>query len=144
MNISKKYPQTFKKQHNHRTCSLPRPVYTNLYYTAAENSLQLAIYATQPLLLPHRFISYFRKMIRKFCKKRAIQCWFRIQPNKVVTSKAKNSRMGKGVGTINRVGFYCTPKAPIFILANVSKARARKLASMLACRLPIPLTVKKL
>lgn len=141
MNIKLKYPQKFKKQHKKR---LTRRI-NNLIsdgYSSMRTHRTYALYPQQNIILPKRFISYIRKMLRKLFKKRRIHCWFRLQPNKVISSKSKNSRMGKGVGTINRSAFKVTAGKPILILTNISQLRLTYLTKSLQSRLPVRLVTK--
>lgn len=134
MNLKLKYPQQYKKQHKNRQNKI------NKYRVSGVISMKSRTYVSlncvQNVILPNRFISFLRKILRKFFKKRHIKCWLTVQPNKLITSKAKNSRMGKGVGTINRVGFYTTKK-PFLVLSNISSKRCRYLARYLQARLSV-------
>jgi ribosomal protein L16/L10AE len=138
MNIRLKYPQKFKKQHKKRT-GIRRTVLVSKALSSV-----VGVYSATSVLLPNRFIAYVRKLLKKFLKKRKITCWFRLEPNRLITSKAKNSRMGKGVGTGNRVGFYVRPTTPILIMANISNKRTSFIISLLQPRFPTGLYFKKL
>lgn len=136
--LSKKYPQSFKKQHNSRRMAPPRipRVYPYTSIQEAPHSHHvLGLFINQRLLLPKRYIAYIRKLVRKFFKKRKIRCWFRVQLNRTVSSKSKNSRMGKGVGTINRAGYLLQPTTPLLVVANISKARLECLSLLLRARI---------
>jgi len=141
MNMYAKYPQTSKKQHKQRHSY--KPDTTIAYLKPSETSNRhIGIFVTQSYVLPKRYVSYIRKHFRKFFKKRHVRFWFYIQPNYLITSKSKNSRMGKGVGTINRVAFKVGPKAPTLVLSNISVSRVLSLSRLLSMRLSIPLSVK--
>lgn len=148
MNIKLKYPQQFKKQHKKRTLQLPTNLNPNLdsqskgisSYKMTSNFQYICI-PTQSIILPKKFISFLRKFLRKFFKRHHICCWFRIQLNKVISSKSKNSRMGRGVGTINRTAFQIFANKPLFIISNISSKRLMLLTKFLSKRLPIKLLV---
>lgn len=63
--------------------------------------------------------------------------------NRVVTTKSKNSRMGKGVGTKNRYSFYVKPSKPIFIFQNSSLMRIKNMLIFFTKRTNITFVVKK-
>lgn len=137
MNLKVKYPQKFKKQHKKRVSYLMSSV--NL--STGVKTGRLALAPTQQVVLPKQFITFIRKLLRKFFKRKKIACWFNIQPNKLFTSKSKNSRMGKGVGAINRTGFQVTAMQPILIISNISKSRMGYLVRLLQSRCPVVLRV---
>ena len=146
MNIKLKYPQKFKKQHKARfVYDMTSDINFNLQLQPISQQPSvnfLKIYFSQNIILPKRTISFLRKVLRKFLKKKRINCWFNIQPNKIITSKSKNSRMGRGVGTINRTAFKISSKKPFLILNNISVLRTKYLMSFLSARLPISLVMK--
>lgn len=147
MNIKLKYPQQFKKQHKARFLvpnfnKLVKQQTTTLsYHIVCSTNRLYACYVNQHIILPKKFISFLRKFLRKFFKRHNIQCWFRIQLNKVISSKSKNSRMGRGVGTLNRTAFSVNSNKPFFLISNISTNRSGKLLRFLAKRLPIKLTL---
>lgn len=148
MNLKLKYPQQFKKQHKKRSIK-PNFNPLNLRNNSITSSIagcpsfrmKYACYVNQHLILPKKFISFLRKFLRKFFKRHNIQCWFRIQLNKVISSKSKNSRMGRGVGTINRTAFSINSHKPLFLIANISSRRLTLLKYFLSHRLPINLVI---
>lgn len=143
MTISKKYPQTFKKQHNNRQQRAPNHNRTFPYVSSFfKPKPVLGVFINQRILLPKRYIAYIRKIVRKFFKKRCVKCWFRVQLNRTVSSKSKNSRMGKGVGTINRSGFLCKPSIPVLVLENISKHRLEILVIKLRARLGVSMRIQ--
>ena len=142
MNIKLKYPQQFKKQHKSRKNFFYKKTLLNLdtsSFTSFFEKKRIALFTNQPIVLPKKIISFLRKFLRKFFKKRKIKCWLNLQPNRIITSKSKNSRMGRGVGSINRTAFLVLPIKPLFIFANVSQKRVNFLVRLLKSRLPIQL-----
>lgn len=140
MNLKVKYPQKFKKQHKKRLSYRTLPATER----SAASTNYLAIAPVQRVVLPKQFITFIRKLLRKFFKKKSIACWFNIQPNKLFTSKSKNSRMGKGVGAINRTGFQVPPMQPILLISNISRCRMTYLSRLLCSRCPVVLKVIQL
>ncbi len=150
MNLKLKYPQQFKKQHKKRSLKpnfdspqiqTSTSLFINNQYT--DIGKRYACYVHQHIILPKKFISFFRKFLRKFFKRHNIQCWFRIQLNKIITSKSKNSRMGRGVGTLNRTAFLVNSHKPLFLISNISSKRVLLLKHFLMHRLPIKLILFK-
>lgn len=148
MNLKLKYPQQFKKQHKSRFLApnfnkLTKQQTKTLSYRIDSITNRIyACYVNQHIILPKKFISFLRKFLRKFFKRHNIKCWFRIQLNKVISSKSKNSRMGRGVGTLNRTAFSINSNKPFFLIANISLNRSEKLLRFLSKRLPITLTLR--
>jgi ribosomal protein L16/L10AE len=142
MRFDRKYPQYFKKNHKKRSNKSLNSV--TMQNSSSQQDQWLGIYSTSWVILPHRFIAFFRKIFRKWIKKRKIRLWFNITLNKTITNKAKNSRMGKGVGTLNRFAFNCNPHKPIIMCQNISPIRIKCIASTLQSRVPVHLKVKKI
>ena len=145
MNLRLKYPQQFKKQHKSRRCF---PIITPLWQTdriapfSNISEKKYCVYMCQNIILPKKFISFIRKFFRKFFKRQHVSCWFRIQLNKVISSKSKNSRMGRGVGTANRMAYYINSRKPFCLVFNVSPKRINLFAKFLTKRLAIKLIIK--
>lgn len=136
--LKNKYPQKFKKQHKKRQNRYNSLTLQNEYASFAAPT-RYGIFTPHNSLIPTKLISFFRKTFKKFFKKKKIKCWFRVTQNKTISSKPKNSRMGKGVGTINRVGFTTRPQAPLFVFENISSRRVLLLALFITKRYPISL-----
>lgn len=140
MVFNKKYPHLYKKHRNNRSNkSIPKLTFP--YQTFWEKKVPqyvkyTCISTTQPILLPKRFVAYFRKMLRKWIKKRKIRVFINLCLNRTITTKAKNARMGKGSGTVNRFGFFCKAHHPIFVFKNISLKRAKYLVRHLNARMP--------
>lgn len=145
MNLKLKYPQRFKKQHKSRVSYQPvKASYLgNLITPNKPSSSKFALASSQDVTLPNKFITFLRKILRKFFKKRNIRCWFRVQPNHLISSKGKNSRMGKGTGSINRIAFRVKANKPILVIDNISPSRVLFLLRNVQARSPVPLKYYK-
>ena len=135
--FKKKYPNLFKKQHKKRSLFIKKK---NLYkFSSKQNkstNIKFIILSTQnSCILPKNFISFFRKHFRKFLKKKKILCFFKLCVNYIISTKPKNSRMGKGVGSIKRFSFKLKKKQSFLILKNYGIKRANTLAKYLTKRL---------
>lgn len=140
-----KYPQNYKKQRksrkHHHTYT---PTDSSLIKTRQPSQTQKTyyVYVANPYILPTRFVSFLRRLLKKRIKKRSIRCWLVLKPNVFISNKPKNSRMGKGVGTINRKGFKLKPTTPWLALANISNARVQILRKFLESRLGVKLEIR--
>lgn len=151
MLLKLKYPQRFKKQHKSRTNVINTKRWLKLSskdsHTLLTSTKKLTtptsnlykVYSPQRFILPKKLISFIRKFFRKFFKRHKVCCWFRIQPNCAISSKSKNSRMGRGVGSINRTAFLLKAHHPLVIFSNISPNRLKHLTNMLTKRMPIKL-----
>ncbi len=79
MNIKLKYPQKFKKQHKTRSAyNESNNLNFNIKLISINKKLEkknlLKIYLLQNIILPKRTISFLRKLLRKFFKKKKINC----------------------------------------------------------------------
>jgi len=74
MSVLGKYPQKFKKQHKRRQfIRHVKPTPGLIPYTG-EFAKYVTISVRHASLIPNKFIVFFRKIFRKFFKKRHVSC----------------------------------------------------------------------
>lgn len=143
--LSKRYPNQYKKQHKKRVKRVykfqQKPIYK---YTPInlDTHNSYAIIPEGSFVFPRTTIPFFRRHFRKFIRRRGIKCVFKIKPNYTISAKNKNSRMGKGVGSLSRVTFQIRKHEPFLYVYNLSQRRANLIALYLTKRLSVKLTTK--
>lgn len=76
-----------------------------------------------------------RAMTRKI--KRGGKVWIRIFPDKPITKKPLEVRMGKGKGSVEYWVFLCTPGKVLFEMRGVDEELARSAFSLASAKLPV-------
>ena len=103
------------------------------------NQLQFGRYGIktiEPGLIKAKTIEAVRRvMTRKF--KRTGQIWIRIFPDKTVTARAAESRMGSGKGAVDYWVAVVKPGTMIFEVKGVPEEVARAALNLAAYKLPI-------
>jgi ribosomal protein L16/L10AE len=122
-----KYPSFFKKQHKKRTKS--KQSYRNRQATHGYTPISgnYTVYTSSNCIFPANFFIYIKKHYKGFLKKKKIKLYFRVKTNYILSSKNKNSRMGKGVGTINRYSIAKKSNRVFFEIFNINLYRLRAL-----------------
>jgi large subunit ribosomal protein L16 len=69
--------------------------------------------------------------------------WIRIFPDKPITKKPAESRMGKGKGNVENWAAVVKPGTVMFEFAGLSEEEAKLLARQVAYKFPIPVRLKK-
>jgi len=95
-----------------------------------------ALKALEPAWITSRQIEAARRAIVHEMK-RAGQLWIRIFPDKPVTQKAAETRMGSGKGTVDHYVAVVKPGRIIFELGGVDEDTARGALRLAAQKLPI-------
>lgn len=136
MVISLKYPQKFKKQHKNRFVRVKKlkiPLLVKKSHLSVVS--QGNIISPSQQILPRTTLNHFKKRFRKFFLKKSVSVLFALKLNRGLSSKGKNARMGKGVGTINYFGYQLRAGGSILNTRNISSARAGALCTYLNKRL---------
>ena len=81
--------------------------------------------ALEPGWITSRQIETIRRTIVRHMKRRG-KYWIRIFPDKPVTAKPAETRMGKGKGSVDRWVAVIRPGTMIFKIAGVSEASAKE------------------
>ena len=92
--------------------------------------------ALEPAWITSRQIEAARRTIVRFAKRRG-RLWIRIFPDKPVTAKPAETRMGKGKGAVDHYVAVVKPGRVLFEIAGVSEDVARDAMRLAAYKLPI-------
>ena len=92
--------------------------------------------ALEPSWITSRQIEATRRTITRYTK-RGASLWIRIFPDKSVTARAAESRMGSGKGTVDYWVAVVKPGTMLFEIASVPEEVARRAFDLAAYKLPI-------
>jgi large subunit ribosomal protein L16 len=92
--------------------------------------------AIEPAWVTARQIEAARRAIVRHVRRRG-KYWIRIFPDKPVTAKPAETRMGKGKGTVDHYVAVVKPGRVMFELGGVSEALAREAMRLAAHKLPV-------
>jgi large subunit ribosomal protein L16 len=92
--------------------------------------------ALEPAWVTARQIEAARRAIVRHVRRRG-KYWIRIFPDKPVTAKPAETRMGKGKGSVDRYVAVVKPGRIMFELSGVSEAAAREAMRLASHKLPI-------
>jgi len=97
---------------------------------------KFGLQATQPALITSRQIEATRRTITRYTK-RGAKLWIRIFPDRTVTARAAESRMGSGKGTVNYWVAVVKPGTILFEMGGVPEEVARSALKLAAYKLPL-------
>ena len=92
--------------------------------------------ALEPTWITSRQIEAARRTITRYTK-RGASLWIRISPDKTVTARAAESRMGSGKGAVDYWGAVIKPGTIIVEVGSVPEEVARGALNLAAYKLPI-------
>jgi len=92
--------------------------------------------ALEPAWITSRQIEAARRAIVRHVRRRG-KYWIRIFPDKPVTAKPAETRMGKGKGSVDHWVAVVKPGRILFELAGVPEEQAREAMRLAAHKLPI-------
>ena len=92
--------------------------------------------ALEPFWITSRQIEAARRAIVRHLRRRG-KLWIRIFPDKPVTSKPAETRMGKGKGSVDHWVAVVKPGRVLFEVAGVSEEAAREAMRLASYKLPI-------
>lgn len=92
--------------------------------------------ALEPGWITARQIEAARRAIVRFVRRRG-KYWIRIFPDKPVTAKPAETRMGKGKGAVDHYVAVVKPGRVMFELSGVSEELAREAMRLASHKLPI-------
>lgn len=92
--------------------------------------------ALEPSWITSRQIEAARRAIVRHVKRRG-KLWIRIFPDKPVTAKPAETRMGKGKGAVDHWVAVVKPGRVLFEIAGVPEEAAREAMRLAAYKLPI-------
>jgi len=97
---------------------------------------EYGLQALEPAWITARQIEAARRAIVRHVRRRG-KYWIRIFPDKPVTAKPAETRMGKGKGSVDHWVAVVKPGRILFELAGVSEEQAREAMRLAANKLPI-------
>lgn len=103
------------------------------------NQVQFGDYglqALEPSWITSRQIEAARRAIVRHVKRRG-KLWIRIFPDKPVTAKPAETRMGKGKGSVDHWVAVVKPGRVMFEIAGVSEEAAREAMRLASYKLPV-------
>lgn len=97
---------------------------------------EFALQSLEPSWITSRQIEAARRTITRYTK-RGASLWIRIFPDKTVTARAAESRMGSGKGAVDYWVAVIKPGTIIFEIGSVPEEIARAALNLAAYKLPI-------
>lgn len=97
---------------------------------------EFGLQALEPAWITARQIEAARRAIVRFVRRRG-KYWLRIFPDKPVTAKPAETRMGKGKGTVDHYVAVVRPGRIMFELGGVPEDVAREAMRLASHKLPI-------
>jgi large subunit ribosomal protein L16 len=97
---------------------------------------EYGLQALEPAWITSRQIEAARRAIVRHVRRRG-KYWIRIFPDKPVTAKPAETRMGKGKGTVDHWVAVVKPGRILFELAGVTEEQAREAMRLASSKLPI-------
>jgi large subunit ribosomal protein L16 len=97
---------------------------------------EYGIQALEPIWLTSRQIEAARRSITRYVR-RTGNIWIRIFPDRPITERAAESRMGAGKGTVDYWVAVVKPGAVLFEINGLNKEMAYKVLRLAAHKLPI-------
>lgn len=94
------------------------------------------IQALEPVWLTSRQIEATRRSITRYVRKTG-KIWIRIFPDKPITERAAESRMGSGKGAVDYWVAVIKPGAILFEINGLEKERAYSVLKLASYKLPI-------
>ncbi|MFW5692477.1 MAG: 50S ribosomal protein L16 [Chloroflexota bacterium] len=91
--------------------------------------------ATEPVWLTSRQIEAARRAMVRYIKRRG-KIWIRVFPDKPVTQKPAETRMGKGKGSVEFWVAVIKPGRVLFEMSGVEEELAREALRLAAMKLP--------
>nr|AHY04330.1 50S ribosomal protein L16 [Chrysochromulina tobinii] len=97
---------------------------------------EYGIQALEPVWLTSRQIEATRRTLTRYVRNNG-KIWIRIFPDKPITERAAESRMGSGKGTVEYWVAVIKPGAILFEISGLDKETARKVLKLASYKLPI-------
>jgi large subunit ribosomal protein L16 len=96
---------------------------------------EFGLQATEPVWLTSRQIEAARRAMVRFVRRRG-KIWIRVFPDKPVTQKAAETRMGKGKGSVEKWVAVIKPGRVLFEMGGISEEEAREALRLASHKLP--------
>lgn len=91
--------------------------------------------ATEPVWLTSRQIEAARRTMVRYIRRRG-KVWIRVFPDKPVTQKAAETRMGKGKGSVEKWVAVIKPGRVLFEMSGITEEEAREALRLAGYKLP--------
>jgi len=92
--------------------------------------------AMEPAWITSRQIEAARRVITRYAR-RGGKLWIRIFPDKSVTSRAAETRMGSGKGAVDHWVAVVKPGRVLFEMAGIPENQAREALKLASAKLPV-------
>lgn len=96
---------------------------------------EFGLQATEPVWITGRQIEAARRAMVRYIKRRG-KIWIRIFPDKPVSQKAAETRMGKGKGAVEFYVAVVRPGRVLFEMGGIEEEVAREALRLAAAKLP--------
>ena len=96
--------------------------------------------AIEPAWITSRQIEAARRVITRYAR-RGGKLWIRIFPDKSVTARAAETRMGSGKGAVDHWVAVVKPGRVLFEMAGVPEVEAREALRLASATLPVATTI---
>ncbi len=96
---------------------------------------EFGLQATEPVWLTSRQIEAARRTMVRYIKRRG-KVWIRVFPDKPVTKKAAETRMGNGKGAVEFWVSVIKPGRVLFEMGGISEEEAREALRLASFKLP--------
>lgn len=97
---------------------------------------EFGLQALEPAWITQRQIEAARRAIVRFIKRRG-RVWIRIFPDKPVTAKPAETRMGSGKGNVDHWVAVVRPGRVMFEMGGIDEATAREALRLAGFKMPI-------
>jgi large subunit ribosomal protein L16 len=97
---------------------------------------EYGLQAQEPVWLTSRQIEATRRSITRYVRKTG-KIWIRVFPDKPITERAAESRMGAGKGAVDYWVAVIKPGAVLFEINGLEKTRAHQVLKLASYKLPI-------
>ena len=98
---------------------------------------QFGLQATGPAGVTSRQIEAARRAMTRYTR-RGGRIWIRIFPDKSVTARAAETRMGKGKGAVDHWVAVVKPGRIMFELAGIPEETAKRALTLASSKMPMP------
>jgi len=96
---------------------------------------EFGLQATEPVWLTSRQIEAARRTMVRYIRRRG-KIWIRVFPDKPVTKKAAETRMGKGKGAVDHWVAVIRPGRVLFEMGGITEGEAREALRLAGYKLP--------
>lgn len=103
---------------------------------SAINFGEFGLKATESAWVTSRQIEAARRVITRYARREG-KLWIRVFPDKSVTARAAETRMGKGKGSVDHWVAVVKPGRVIFEMAGVPENDAREALKLASAKLPM-------